>query len=431
MVKQYKFSYFAFLSVLLCLSLGQAQTSETLPPGVGTVNTVPQPQPRAAPAPSPVAPAPVPVPVPAPAAAAVPATTPGAPGVPAAGTPAPGAPAGLPAGVGGTVDPNAILNIQSSPTGKFEEHISICRSREYDKLQYQSQEQFSEKVKKLSEQTKSIIQAGNPDLKVSFSLLKDLIDSQDMKDADHLITSLRQRKLDESDTSKLNGFLSYSKRNYNEAINNFLKVINGEKSPNEEFTLTTMAEIYALEDNYYEASAIYEDLNKTKKNKYLPELCEMQVLNSLNADGETTCLTAATKNPKNPFPLIYAGITFREREDLKRARDLFRRANNIRPTEMGNVCMAELSMMENKLDEAVKYFKLSVTQSPLSARAVLGLAWAQVKALNYNDALETFRRACRLNPKYEVEIRKAYKKLNEDKYPDAEKFMQLASRCSG
>jgi hypothetical protein len=36
-----------------------------------------------------------------------------------------------------------------------------------------------------------------------------------------------------------------------------------------------------------------------------------------------------------------------------------------------------------------------------------------------------------LNPKYEVEIRKAYKKLTEDKYPQAEKFMHLAEKCSG
>jgi tetratricopeptide (TPR) repeat protein len=192
-----------------------------------------------------------------------------------------------------------------------------------------------------------------------------------------------------------------------------------------------MADIYALQQNFYEAGAIYEDLNKAKKNKYLAQLCETQVMNSLNTDAEMTCLTAATKNPSDPFPLIYAGITFRERENLKRARDLFRRANNVKPTEMGNVCMAELSMMENKTDEAVKYFKLSVDQSPLSARAVLGLAWAQVKAVKYDDAIETFRQACKLNPKYEVEIRKAYKKLTEDKYPQAEKFMHLAEKCSG
>lgn len=409
MVKRYKFHIVVILMNLLCLNLSHAQT------GGGTLgpDPAPAPAPPSAPAPAPAPAAPAPAPA-ATSTATVPATN--------------GGPATNLLGAPGTVDPNTILNINKAVGGKFEEFQSICRSREFDKLKYQSRELYNAKLKNLSEQTNALIAAPNASPE-NFQLLNELLENQSMKDFDRLVSSLRKKKLSAADTNKLNGFAAYAKRNFREATANFLKVINDEKNQTDEFLLKTMAQLYAKESNFYEASAIYEDLNKIKKNVYLRELCEMMVLNSLNSDGESVCLTAATKFPGDPFPLIFAGITFRERENLKRARDLFRRANNIKPTEMGNVCIAEVALMENKIDEAVNYFKLSVDQSPMSARAVLGLAWAQIKALNFNEALGTFKQACRLNPLYEVEVRKAYKKLVDDNVPEADKFMRLASSC--
>jgi len=414
MVKRYKIVIVALLTNLSCLSLSHAQQPAV--PGGGTLGPDPAPAPR------PAAPPPAPAPSTAPAPSGAPASS---ASIPATNGAKPTDILGAP----GTVNPNAILNIDKVTTGKFEEHLSICRSREFDKIQFQSQELFAAKVKALKEQTDAIIASTSFEPKQAFVLLSDLLEHQSMKDFDRLVLTLRQRKLGAADTHRLNAFSAYGKRNFREAIVNFQKVIDEEKGATDEFSMKTMAEIYAKDSNFFEAGAIYEDLNKIKKDRYLRELCESMVLNSLNADGESVCLTAATKYPGDPFPLIFAGITFRERENLKRARDLFRRANNIKPTEMGNVCIAEISLMENKIDDAVKYFKLSTEQSPRSARAVLGLAWAQIKALDFNEALVTFKQACRLNPVYEVEVRKAYKKLNEDKVPDAEKFMKLASSC--
>lgn len=426
MVKRYKFLIVALVINLACLNMSQAQ--QTPAPQGGTNSPVPVPVP-VAPAPVSVptaAPAPAPAPVAAPAGTTAPAPAP-APGATVPSTN--GGPATNILGPPGTVNPNAILNIDKVTSGKFEEHQSICRSREFDKVQYQSQELFTAKLKSLHELTENMLSSEAVDQRRAFMLLNDLIEHQSLKDFDRLVAFLRKKKLNAADTHRLNAYAAYAKNSFREALTDFQKVIDEEKGGMDEFSLKTMAEIYAKDSNYYEASAIYEDLNKLKKDRYLRELCEAMVLNSLNADGESVCLSAATKYPSDPFPLIFAGITFRERENLKRARDLFRRANNIKPTEMGNVCIAEISLMENKIDDAVKYFKLSVEQSPRSARAVLGLAWAQIKALSYDEALVTFKQACKLNPKYEMEVRKAYKKLNEDKIPEAEKFMRLSSTC--
>ena len=212
------------------------------------------------------------------------------------------------------------------------------------------------------------------------------------------------------------------------ARESFMKVL--ETDPKNEFILTNLAEVFVKEFNFFEASAIYEDLNKYKKNNYLPELCETMVLNSLNADGEKICLQAARKFPDNPYPLIYAGITHRERETMPQASNFFKRSLNIRATEMGYACLAELSLLADKPEQAIEYFKLGLQQSPLSPRALLGLAWTEIKNRDFNGALETFKKACKVSPSYEVEVRKAYKKLSTEKVAGAEKFMQLAQNCS-
>lgn len=419
MVKRYKIVIVAVLLNLTCLNVSQAQ--QAAPPAGGTLGPSPAPSPVAPQTPTPAqAPS-----LPAPAPAVTPPTAAPAATVPATN----GGAATNILSQPGAVNPNAILNLDKVTTGKFAEHMSICRSREFDKIQYRSQELLQAKLKELDGKTEALLAAESIDPRQAFVLLNDLLEYDSMTNFDQLVSNLRLRKLGATDTHRLNAYAAYSKHNYREAITHFQSVIDEEKGGIDEFSLRVMAEIYAKESNYYEAATIYEDLNKLRKDRYLRELCESMVLNSLNADGESTCLSAATKYPSDPFPLIYAGITYRERENLKRARDLFRRANNIKATEMGNVCIAELSLMENKIDDAVKYFKLSVAQSPRSARAVLGLAWAQIKALNFDEALGTFKQACRLNPKYEVEVRKAYKKLTEDKVPDAERFMKLATSC--
>jgi tetratricopeptide (TPR) repeat protein len=392
MVKRYKKYLIAALSSFVCLKMSHAQSDDIpSPPLAPAVNTVPSPTPAAPPV------------LPNPSVPAVRSTV---------------------------VDPSAILNVDNTVTGKFEEHLSICRNREYDKLKYQSAQLFQAKQKTIAEQTDQLIKGGIANLDQAFDLLKEQIDYDNIKDFYILSTALKQKKLSVVDLNKLNGFISYSKNNFRESETYFQKILNDDKHRNDEFVLKVMGEVYLASGNFFEATSIYEDLNKVKSNKYLPEMCEAMVMNSLNSDGETICLMATRIAPKSPYPLIYAGISHRERQNFKRARDLFIRANNLKATEMGNVCIAELSMLDNKFDDAVKYFKLSVIQSPLSPRAVLGLAWAQMKALNYKDAIETFRQACRINPRYEVEIRKAYKKLVDDKSPEADKFMKVATNCS-
>lgn len=405
MVKQNKLPLILFIFISFCLSLSHAQAPESILQGVNILP--PKTPPPTAPKPAPS-----------------PATNTGNAGAGFSSTTS----ATNPIIPDAAVTSDSILAPAISP-GKFEEYQSICRTREFDKLKYQSKENFKAKVieNKLKAQN-FMAQKSNIILSDGYQILQDLLTYEDLVTFKELLAFIRKQKLTQADTDILAAFNGLSVRNTRTAREAFMKVL--EADPKNEFILINLAEIYIKEFNFFEASAIYEDLNKYKKNNYLPELCETMVLNSLNADGERICLQAAKKFPDNPYPLIFAGITHRERETMPQASNFFKRSLNIKATEMGYACLAELSLLDDKPEQAIQYFKLGLQQSPMSPRVLLGLAWTEIKNRDFNGALETFKKACKVNPSYEVEVRKAYKKLSTEKVAGAEKFMQLAQTCS-
>lgn len=412
MVKQKNLSILSFVLVSFCLNLSQAQTEESVLKGI---NILP--------------PAPAPAPAPAAAPRPAPTTTPGALGSSGAGFGAGNGTnpqSGLP---DAAVTGDSILTPNVSP-GKFAEYQSICRTREYDKLKFQARDTYVAKTEELQQKAKALLeQKSGFDLTEGFRLLLDLFSQDDLETFKQLHLHMKKQKLSQMDNETLNGLNGLAIKNLRLARESFLKAL--QTDDKNEFVLLALAEVYIKELNFYEAGAIYEDLNKIKKNAYLAELCETMVLNSLNADGEKTCLQAARKFPDNPYPLIFAGITHREREDMSKALSMFKRSLNIRPTEMGYACLAELSLIEDRSAEAIQYFKLGLERSPFSPRALLGLAWTEIKNRDYNAALETFKKACKTgNSSYETELRKAYKKLNDEKVAGAERFMQLAQNCN-
>ncbi|MGZ6487762.1 MAG: tetratricopeptide repeat protein [Pseudobdellovibrio sp.] len=329
---------------------------------------------------------------------------------------------------GQLIDPNAPQQANVS-VGKYEEYLSICRSHEYDKPQYQSKEIYNTKIAEMNKTADAVMKlTGEKGIQDVFRLMHACILMDDSADFNKLAAFLKQKKLSESESATFAALNSYSKKNYREARLSFLKAL--AKEEKNVLYLTWLAEIYSYENNFYEASAIYEDLNRDYKNAYLAEYCESLVLNSLNADGEKACALAAKKFPDNPFPLLYIGISHRERQNLKLARDFFERANKIKQTEMGNICLAELSLLENKPEDAVRFFKESFDKSPMSQRAIVALAWTQMKVHDYDGALTSFKKACQLNGRFEIEVRKAYKKVMEEKYPGSEKFMSLSNTCA-
>ncbi|MEK6627448.1 MAG: tetratricopeptide repeat protein [Bdellovibrionota bacterium] len=274
-----------------------------------------------------------------------------------------------------------------------------------------------------------VINTEKNSIKIELRLAKEYLDQDKDAELKSLATDLKKRKLSKLDNEFLNALVAFSENNLISAIT-ILSQLLVDNEANVE-ALKLLAEVYIADDNYFEASAAYEDLNKLTKNSYLLEFCQAIVLNSLNADGEKFCLQAATQYPNNPFPIIFIGISQRERGDLRRAILSFKKAVALKSTEMGHTCLAEAYFLKENYDLAIEQFKKSIELSQYSQRAVLGLAWAYLKKKNYTDSLATFKRACKMNSKTVIEIRKAFKELNLEKNPEDKNFIKLIEACGG
>lgn len=392
-----RYLYAIILVSLLCLNLSRAQDTTTLD---ATLNTI-QPQPPAA---DPNAPPPVPSTVPVPGSAPL--------------IPNPNAqPGALP------------LQQDLTKPGKYAEFQSICRTNQYDSALYKDDSIRGPKLDSIRAEATQILESKEPVFKDSyFATLRDLIEYNETALFTKTINALKPKKMSAEQNLALSGYEAYARKAYIQAKKFFLKALENDKQ--NETWLLVLAEVYKAQRNYYEATTIYEDLNRKSVGRYLPEICEVTVMNSLNAEGEQICMTAAKKHKDNPFPLVFAGVTSREREDKKRATAYFRLSLKVKPTEMAHVCLAEIALMDDKTEEAISSFEKALEVSPKSPRALLGIASSQLKARQYDGALNTFRTLCNLNRTYEVEIRKAYKSLSESKVAGADRFIRLAQTCN-
>lgn len=388
-------------SAIFCLDLGHAQTNPT-PVEVlaNTLNSVQaNPQPFST--------------TPTPANRAAPAAGTGASG---------GTGANAPAGPTPT-SPSSNLG------GKYEEHQSICRMNEYDLVK-----DFSDDLKKRRiDLIKTKLKTESAELrpKTQIRLIKEYLDQKNNLAASALIQEMKQQKLNGFENEYLNSLAALSENRTSVARQILNKLsLEKENTSNVEL-LRSLAEVYTTESNYYEAGTLYEDLNALTKNAYLPQLCEVMTLNAMNADAERICLQASNRFPQNPFPPLFQGVTYRERLDLKQAESFFKKSISIKPTEMGHTCLAELNFMNKKFAEAASEYKKALEVTATSHRALLGLAWTELQTKNYNSSIEAFKKACKLNSKNEIEVRKAFKYLSDEKIAEAPRFIEAANSCSG
>ncbi len=329
-----------------------------------------------------------------------------------------------------TIQSNAAFGISRDSTnanlngGKYQEYQSLCRLNEYDIVKFYNTEIKQKRIELLKEK---IAGAGEDTTKLKFRLIKEYIDQDQPSAIKPIADTLKKQKLSDYENNFLNGLIFTAEKNYSAAISALNRALSENKSNVE--ALQLLGEIYMLVGNYYEAGTIYEDLNKISENAYLVQLCETTVLNSLNAEAEKICSQASTKFPDNPFPVIYKGISHREREEAKRALFAFQKAVGLKPTEMGYVCLAEAYFMKGSLTEAAENFKNGVDMVSRSVRAILGLAWTQLKLKNYSESVAAFKKACKINVKYEADLRKAVKVLVDEKSREIKLFTEAADSC--
>lgn len=316
------------------------------------------------------------------------------------------------------------LGTFKTPPGKYEEYQSICRTNDFDLTFYLSSELKNKRINLLKEKIKT----GKDEVKLRLRLLKELIDQRKPEEANQIYGEIKAQKLSSNENSFADGYLDFMNKKWKSAQTHLEKIAASEPKNTE--ALKLLAETYKEQKNFFEAAQVYHDLNKLHSGGYYDQLCPTLILDSHHADGEKACQKAILEKPKDPYPLIYLGISSREKEKTKDAINYFNRSIEVKKTEMALTCIGEIYYIENKFTQAIDYFNQSVAHAPHSSRALVGLAWSQLKNKNVDEALASFKKMCALDRKLVIEMRKAYKVLTAQNSPEAKKFIDQMTACT-
>ena len=319
--------------------------------------------------------------------------------------------------------PGVLASINASP-GKYDEYQSVCRFNEYDLPQFQDPQEQQKKLDELNDRIKSTLV--NTRLKIR--LLKEYIDQNKYSEAEKYFQKLKEEKISDVDGKMADALFAVTRKDFKRAESLLAAVVLEE--PKNKDALEYIAEIYKMDGNYFESASAYYDLAKLTKENYDLQLCEILTLDSQHSEADKVCKKAAQKYTNNPYPLIYLGVSQREKlnygDAIQRLKDSLWR----KQTEMGFTCLAEIFFIKENYANAVELFKRASKISPNSARAVHGLAWAQFKEKKLTESLETFKLACKKDRRVKAEIRKAFKILTDQKSNIAKQFADLAQNCS-
>lgn len=322
--------------------------------------------------------------------------------------------------------PDSLSNLVgavNTSKGKYEEYQSVCRENLFDLPSFFDEETQQKRIDELKEKIKT---DKNP-TSFKIKLLKEYIDQGKKLEVEQQFAAIKAEKKNDTAVKIAEALMSWYRQEVNRAETGLSKIVI--ENPKDFQALELLAEMYKSNQKYFEAASAYLDLVKLTKNNFDLQLCEIHTLDSQHTEAEKYCKKANQAFSKNPYPYIYLGISEREKLNLDQAVANFKSSLRRQQTEMAFVCIGEIYFIKQKFGGAIEAFKRAIKISPNSSRAILAIAWAQIKEKKLMEALESFKLACKLNRNVAVDMRRAYKVLNEEKSPEARLFAEYSQKC--
>ena len=264
--------------------------------------------------------------------------------------------------------------------------------------------------------------------RLQLRLLKEFIDQRKTNEANEIYANIKKLDLSDDESNLADGYIYFFQKKYKKAQSLVEKIVTSD--PRNIEIAKFLGEIYRGENNFFEAASVYNDLNKKFSGGYYDLLCEVLILDSHHADGMKACKKAQLEKPTNPYPLIYMGISSREKEGSKDTYRYFMDSLSVKQTEMARTCLAELYFIDRDYKSAIEHYKKALESSPQSLRALSGLGWAELQNKNNDAALQSFKKLCQMDHKYVAELRKAYKILTAQNSPEAKRFAENIQSCT-
>jgi tetratricopeptide (TPR) repeat protein len=197
-----------------------------------------------------------------------------------------------------------------------------------------------------------------------------------------------------------------------------------------------LAEMYEQKKNMYELRILYQDMIEKigPKAEFLSKLCEINTLDFQEDQALSNCKEAIAKDPKKAENYVYLGLTRSHAGETEDAKKILKEAaESHSKSEFAQYTYANLLDESKDYLESAKYYKAGLTVDAQSARCWLGYAKATFEIHKFDQSLEGFKKACKLDQKNAVAFRRAANSLKASKEGGewVKPFAAAAESCSG
>lgn len=206
-----------------------------------------------------------------------------------------------------------------------------------------------------------------------------------------------------------------------------------ELNPKYEPAYLKIIEIYEARKNRYELRLVFQDMVEKigEKQFYTERLCEITTLDGLYDISIDYCRKGANRFKKSDIYPTFLGITLMETGKTKEGLGVLKKASAQFPdSKRVHLVYADYLFKEKNYIDAVKYYRNATMADSKNLDAFIGLAKTYVEIQKFDDSIEAYQAACKIDRKTVIDIRKSQNviKLKKDKALD-EKFKTLQATC--
>lgn len=186
--------------------------------------------------------------------------------------------------------------------------------------------------------------------------------------------------------------------------------------------------------NYYELRIIYQDLidNIGPRVQYLTKLCEVNVLDNVYEAAISACESAIKKNDTASDAYVFLGISLQATgNEEKGLKYLKKAASKFSNSELAQFSYAKALEDRKNFVEAMTFYKAGTKADAKSDRSWLGLANSLFELQKYEESLEAYIMACKINRKTASSFRKAASTLRIGQKSEwTGRFTNESDRCT-
>lgn len=173
-----------------------------------------------------------------------------------------------------------------------------------------------------------------------------------------------------------------------------------ELEPKNKRAYEALLETFRGSKNNYESRMIVKDMIQRfgKKASYLSEMCRLNSEDGYIDEAIKACKKAIAKDPKNPANHTYLALTYQNKRELKMAESILIRASRrFKKSELVQFTTGDFFLDKKAYSTAARFFDRAVKADGKSVRSQLGRAEAHFAIEGFDQSLESYLQACRLD----------------------------------